>query len=655
VLFRSNLRRKLQLQREARKIEDGLEKARIEGKVSSEAYYTAKSVAFKTRNGMSTAKASKLTTVKTTSEKTLGQKRTAYDQIKKARASRKTRKNEQNSVKVPRDITNVKGSREAFEKSPAGKEALKKERRIKIKSLLKEAQKVKDFERSSKDLTNVVAYRRAAATPKSKATLDDVGRMLNKNRKISIKKKNLEVTEEIEDVSGQQITSSKLRRKQFRKTSTRRQLSNSGSQKSVKLHDAQFETYNGRQKRTLRNAASRLMHDSERAYLSDTKITTSPNASKSKSRSLKGAEEGYFIKAELNNSKISKQKQINRMKKAIEKAYLDETPQSKKSISARASEQTEIGSGRQKMLLKTEEVKKPKQSLKLAKKSRQKMELKPEEVQKPRQSLKFARKSRQKAQPKFKQEGRQKFAQRFRITGTVMKEIEKKKQPQRALMPGVSIPEFRQRPMTVNLKGIVNVRDLTKTINQLKIASSQISTLSPGQIPKQINKIAPKTPQLFKPGVIVPPVPSQITKPDMITPQKVDQIIKPGVIIPPLSGQIIKPGLVTPQKVDPILKPVVDEITKVISISHTAKPKSKFIEHVVIEQAITRRKKPRNQANVEKDPRYRAKLQRKIQNRLGSLESMFEGSVSKRAVKKPSSAATKKQAAKRIVKRVRRA
>ncbi|RXA21839.1 hypothetical protein EQO05_00965 [Methanosarcina sp. MSH10X1] len=268
----TELRKKLKLRREAEKIEEGLEKARVEGKVRTEAYYTTKAAAFRGRHGISTEKASKLLRIKKVSDKSLGQKRASYSRFKKAYTSKKKALQDKNSVKAPSDITDIKAHRQAFENSPKGKEATRQQRREELKQLLKEAQKIKDFERSSKDITDIVSARRTALNPRSKATLSDVGRMKLNNKKST---KRIKPTtkptikpEEIDEGIGFRVMPlGKTQTKQLKGVRTRRKLINEKSGKTPHFRDAQFETFAAKSRRKQRNEGKQLVKDLEEDYL----------------------------------------------------------------------------------------------------------------------------------------------------------------------------------------------------------------------------------------------------------------------------------------------------------------------------------------------------------------------------------------------------
>ena len=173
-------RERVKLRAQARRIEEGLEKARIEGNVSKEALYSVKAAKFRLTYGISTKKALKVSTGKNIVEKTLGQKRSEYTAYKEAHKKLKKRRKSTQDFEFLTDVTDVVKYARAFENSPAGQAKAVKAVHSEMKRILKNAKKDKAFAVKPKDITDVVGYRRVKASGAEKLTTKDI--VLHKTR-----------------------------------------------------------------------------------------------------------------------------------------------------------------------------------------------------------------------------------------------------------------------------------------------------------------------------------------------------------------------------------------------------------------------------------------------------------------------------------------
>ena len=164
---------KLKLRAQAQRIETALDKARVSGDVSKEAYYTAQSAKFKLTHGISTEKAAKVYQFKAKTTKTLGQKRAEYAQVKAAhKIAKKSRVS--NPEYIPGDITDIVRTAKAFESSTAGKAKARQAVHSKQNRLLKDAAKDKKESGLPRDITNVTGYRRAKGSASGKLTMKEI-------------------------------------------------------------------------------------------------------------------------------------------------------------------------------------------------------------------------------------------------------------------------------------------------------------------------------------------------------------------------------------------------------------------------------------------------------------------------------------------------
>lgn len=141
----TQLRAKLKLQAEARRISSRLEKARVEVNIKQEAYWLGKAAEFRIKNGVSVAKASKLNLGKELPQKSLGKKRADYAAHETLRAAKKSRR-PASQTKKPQKAAN---------------------------RLLKDARKAKEQESLPSDITNVRAYASAKNAP-VRLTIKDI-------------------------------------------------------------------------------------------------------------------------------------------------------------------------------------------------------------------------------------------------------------------------------------------------------------------------------------------------------------------------------------------------------------------------------------------------------------------------------------------------
>lgn len=179
-------RERVKLRAQARRIEEGLEKARIKGDVTKEAFYSVKAAKFRLTYGISTKKALKVGTGKTGKnivEKTLGQKRSEYEAYKEAHKKLKKRRKSTQDFEFLTDVTDVVKYARAFENSPAGRAKAIKAIHSEMKRALKNAKKDKEYAAKPKDVTDVVGYRRAKKTGAEKLTTKDLALHKARNAK----------------------------------------------------------------------------------------------------------------------------------------------------------------------------------------------------------------------------------------------------------------------------------------------------------------------------------------------------------------------------------------------------------------------------------------------------------------------------------------
>jgi hypothetical protein len=176
-------RERVKLRAQARRIEEGLEKARIEGNVLKEALYSVKAAKFRLTYGISTKKALKVGTGKSIVEKTLGQKRSEYEVYKEAHKKLRKRRKSTQDFESPTDVTDVVKYARAFENSPAGQAKAIKAIHSEMKRILKSAEKDKAFAAKPKDITDVTGYRRAKKTGAEKLTTKDLALHKARNTK----------------------------------------------------------------------------------------------------------------------------------------------------------------------------------------------------------------------------------------------------------------------------------------------------------------------------------------------------------------------------------------------------------------------------------------------------------------------------------------
>jgi hypothetical protein len=179
-------RERVKLRAQARRIEEGLEKARIKGDVTREALYSVKAAKFRLAYGISTKKALKVGTGKTGKnivEKTLGQKRSEYEAYKEAHKKLKKRRKSTQDFEFLTDVTDVVKYARAFENSPAGRAKTIKAIHSEMKRALKNAKKDKEYAAKPKDITDVAGYRRAKKTGAEKLTTKDLALHKARNAK----------------------------------------------------------------------------------------------------------------------------------------------------------------------------------------------------------------------------------------------------------------------------------------------------------------------------------------------------------------------------------------------------------------------------------------------------------------------------------------